>query len=201
MTGEEFEQQEKEAQRNHVARVLESWGVPRRIRHNLNGLKQTTAIKAAAHWHSEPREVWSLVLCADKGLGKSTAAGWWLSKVAEQVRSSIGAPGRKGTRRAWLPATDLSAISFYGDDMTALCTQRALVLDDLGTEYADEKGSFATKLDRLFDARYREFRPIIITTNLSPKAMGERYTGRLLDRLREGSVWASFAGESMRGNG
>jgi DNA replication protein DnaC len=73
-----------------------------------------------------------------------------------------------------------------------------LVLDDIGTEFNDGKGMFAAKLDRLLDARYREYRRTLITTNLTGAALAERYDSRVIDRIREGAVWQTITGESMR---
>lgn len=95
----------------------------------------------------------------------------------------------------------------------------ALVLDDLGAEYADAAQSYRTDLLELIDAFYADERALVITTNIayaSPaardalKARGaavdeaaqtfaERYGEQIVDRLRECGRWVVSAAPSMRG--
>lgn len=58
-----------------------------------------------------------------------------------------------------------------------------LVLDDLGSEKATE-WTEAT-LFELIDQRYRLERPVVVTTNLSPAALGKAIGTRTMDRLVE----------------
>lgn len=58
-----------------------------------------------------------------------------------------------------------------------------LVLDDLGSEKPTE-WTEAT-LYTLIDQRYRLEKPLIVTTNLSPKALGQAVGTRIMDRLVE----------------
>lgn len=190
---EALEADEASKASTRVDDVLASWGVPRRIRLTLAQPSNTNAIELTREWMAQGERAWCLVLSADKGLGKSTAAGWWLAQAARE--STVQAQ----PFRRWWPAAEIAALDFYGPDYDRLCTCGALVIDDLGAEFNDAKGGFQSKLDRLVDARYREFRRTIITTNLSGKAFAERYLGRILDRLRDGAVWAGIKGQSMRG--
>jgi hypothetical protein len=187
----EAEQAAKEATR--IADVLDGWGVPKRIRLTLAQPQTTKAIETVADWIAAGERAWCLILSADKGLGKSTAAGWWLAQVAKAAEVA------PSPFRRWWPAAEIAALDFYGEDYKRLCECASLVIDDLGVEYSDQKGAFQAKLDRLLDARYREFRRTLITTNLAGKDFAERYGGRILDRMREGAVWAGIKGQSMRG--
>jgi len=71
----------------------------------------------------------------------------------------------------------------------------ALVLDDLGAEYLDDKGSFLVDLDELIDTFYANRRPLLITTNLDRDRFYQRYGSRIRDRLREcGAFWETKSG-------
>jgi len=74
---------------------------------------------------------------------------------------------------------------------------RLLILDDLGTEVANDG-----KLAALLSARYADHRRTIVTTNLrfetGPQSILERYGARLHDRFRDG-LCLGFRGQSLRG--
>jgi DNA replication protein DnaC len=57
-----------------------------------------------------------------------------------------------------------------------------IVLDDLGAEGAS--GWPLTKVDAIIAERYNRRRATVITTNLASAAMRNRYTDRMIDRLR-----------------
>lgn len=192
---EEMSAYEADAQRRETARmgeVLHCVGVPRRVRDTLAQAKDTRAMGLIREWAEQPESAWCIVLSASYGVGKSTAAGWWLSQVCASLQPA------PGLFRRWWPASEVAALDMYGEDYKRLCECQALVIDDVGAEYSDAKGAFASKFDRLIDARYREYRRTIITTNLDAKAFVERYDRRIFDRLRDGGKWVSWSGPSMR---
>lgn len=71
-----------------------------------------------------------------------------------------------------------------------------LVLDDFGAEYPS--GWVLNKVDAIITARYNNLKPIVITTNLRPDEMKERYVARVIDRLRSAYVMVIAEGESLR---
>lgn len=140
-------------------------------------------IEAIERWPSGERNV--LVLGGVAGCGKTVAAAWWArqQRVAPQfVRASTFASSSRydrETRDGWLKAS-------------------ALVLDDLGAEYLDTKGSLVTDLDELVDVFYGDRRPLVITTNLAKAAFKARYGERIVDRIRECGHWEAIGGQSLR---
>ena len=111
-------------------------------------------------------------------------------------KSSMVSSERKGRLRA----AKFAANSRYdADAREAWMLAPALVLDDLGAEYLDAKGSFLVDLDELIDTFYGDGRPLVITTNTDAAAFKARYGERIVDRLRECGVWLSIADGSMRG--
>jgi DNA replication protein DnaC len=166
-------------------------GVPGRVRRALEELVETRATREVRDWMAG--RSWCLVLCAPPGTGKSVAAGLWLAQLMPGVDTS------RALVRRWWSATEISRLNYYGPEFSALETASALVLDDLGAEYTDARGHFETRLDGLIDARYREGRRTLITTNLKADALQNRYGKRVFDRLRHGVSWAIWNAASMRG--
>lgn len=175
-------------------------GIPRRIRDTLSSeLEDTKAMLFVKDWLSKRREdlsVWCLVLSADKGSGKSVAAGYWLSALNG---SRIG--NRNGNNYpAWWCASRFARLSGFDGIFDDICEHSGpVVLDDLGIEFIDKKGWFLQSIDAFVDARYSEYLPTLITTNLTATAFKHRYSERVVDRLREGGLFFEFATDSLRG--
>ena len=71
-----------------------------------------------------------------------------------------------------------------------------LVLDDLGGEDAD--GWIKGKVDSILIERYNKMLPTIITTNLTQDQMAGTYSGRIMDRLKNTSIYLAFNEDSQR---
>lgn len=129
-----------------------------------------------------------LVLSGGPGTGKTLAACEWL-----RPKTSIGHGGWFVTAAllARYPRYDAKA-------MHDLLTCRALVVDDLGCEYMDDKGNFMAVLDEVINARYGERLPTLITTNLNADAFKERYGSRIADRIREDGRFVALGDVSFR---
>lgn len=160
-----------------------------------------------------------VILAGQPGSGKTAACARWAA-----TRSSPAANGRFKTPR-FLAASEFFRASRYarGDEQPGLTraeilTFETLVLDDLGTEYADGSGNYRVDIDELANRYYEDDRTLVITTNLlyaSPKArdalkargatvdeaaqtFAERYGERIIDRVRECGRWVDSSAPSMR---
>jgi DNA replication protein DnaC len=182
--GEEIRQATERAESDRRRRMLEA-GFPARAVEVARLADETSpAIVRVKSW--DPDKACVLVLSGPKGCGKTVAAAWW------------------ALRRSWPPvflrSTTFAASSRYDTEKRdAWFKASALVLDDLGTEYADQKGNYLVDLDELVDVFYGDMRPLVITTNCTRERFAERYGGRIMDRLREAGAWFSMSGESRRG--
>jgi DNA replication protein DnaC len=141
------------------------------------------AVARALGWDVAVESV--LVLSGPPGCGKTTAAARW------------------ALTRNWSPrflrATSFAASSRYDQEQRDTWMRAgALVLDDLGAEYADTKGNFLVDLDELVDTFYGDKRPLLITTNCSAEDFKKRYGQRVVDRLRECGSWFSANNASLR---
>lgn len=74
---------------------------------------------------------------------------------------------------------------------------RLLVLDDLGAE--NLTAAVQARWDALVTDRYNEQRSLIVTTNLTPKNIAQRYGERILSRLAATCDVVTFVGPDLRG--
>lgn len=117
------------------------------------------------------------------GSGKTVAACWWLSQGAGRfVTSALLARWPR----------------YEAESMRALLEAPRLVIDDLGTEYMDDKGNFMAILDEIIADRCANERQTFITSNLTAIAFKARYGERIEDRIREGGTVISLAESSRR---
>lgn len=132
-----------------------------------------------------------LVLSGGIGTGKTLAACWWAEKGAK--------PGTPFPGSVFMTAAELARWPRYDmAKMSALLERPHLVIDDLGTEYMDDKGNFMAVLDEVIGTRCANMRRTVITTNLSAKGFRERYGARITDRIVECGRFVSIAGDSLR---
>lgn len=142
-----------------------------------------SAIVRVKSWEPEDESV--LVLSGSPGCGKTVAAAWWAM--------------RRNQPPAFVRATTFAASSRYDrETRAAWFSAEAMVLDDLGTEYLDAKGSFLVDLDELLDVFYGDRKPLLITTNCTTTVFRERYGARVVDRIRECGSWFSTKDTSLR---
>jgi DNA replication protein DnaC len=125
-----------------------------------------------------------LVLSGGAGCGKTVAAAEWLLGKGHGL---------------WLSASALARWKRYDEaEMRRLCDAPALVVDDLGTEYLDDKGNFLALFDELINERYEGARPTVFTTNLAVDAFRERYGARIISRLAEVGRFVTVDGPDLR---
>ena len=198
--------------------LLASLGVPRKDLSLIieGNLKPTKAIKAVSSFYSSPRTL--LVLSGAKGCGKTLAASWCVVEGCPPSREAVARyegqralydlermiPGH-GLHEPRPPAkipgrfidvARLSRISRYKDEeIGPLESAAILVIDDLGMEFADAKGSFLATLDGLINSRYAEQLRTVITTNLPAQEFKARYGERIADRIREAGSFVGLGGE------
>lgn len=156
---------------------------PRELKHARSSMRTLACDVALAH---DFRDRCILVLEGPKGVGKTVAAARWAL-----ARPSI----------TWfVSSSKFARTSRYtnGEKHDEWASSAGLVLDDLGREFIDAKGSFLVDLDELIDTRYAEMRPLIITTNCKAEVFAERYGARIFDRVVEAGRWETIQGESLR---
>tara|TARA_R110001583_G_scaffold1732_1_gene13436 strand:- start:1336 stop:1911 length:576 start_codon:yes stop_codon:yes gene_type:complete len=122
-----------------------------------------------------------LMLMGECGLGKSTILNYVIPAIFRTRTNKI---------LRSVPAKELGQIERNKAPF--------IIIDDLGTESI--KNDYGTKIDAVADAiSYAEdsSKTLLITTNLTPQALKERYDDRTLDRLRKCKV-VIIKGKSFR---
>lgn len=68
-----------------------------------------------------------------------------------------------------------------------LCDTKFLCLDDMGREPVEVRdyGNVLNPIVELVQHRYEQQLPLVVTTNLDPKMIDERYGRRISDRMKE----------------
>lgn len=187
------ERPEPEPVRVDPTLALHAAKVPLRLQRVLADVDMSNPyVQRTRAWATASAEAWCLVLSGPQGVGKSVAAAWWLyQRIVERSKGSF-------EPRMWWPATDIARAGLYSSTLDSVHSVPELVLDDLGAEYWDEAGAFQANLDSLIDARYRDYRRTIITTNVNLQEFRRRYGERIYDRLRDGGAFFEEAFASQR---
>lgn len=130
----------------------------------------------------------TLVLAGSVGVGKTHTA-YAVANAANTDALTV---------EAWNVGDLLDALRPSGDPAVAHLVRRAdlLVLDDLGM--AGRTDWAAETLTGLVDARLREGRRQVVTTNAPYDALTEAWGQRLMDRLRYRWTVVTMTGESRR---
>lgn len=137
-------------------------------------------------------EMW--VLGGNVGCGKTVAAHVWLLGIETAAWTLPMAYSVRMVTAAWFARKS----RYHDDKIDTLARVRRLVIDDIGVEYLDDKGSFLTDFDELIDLRWRAGLSTIITTNLKMDDFRKRYKARIADRIRDCGGWKNVGRESMR---
>ena len=155
--------------------------------------RETDALRGVRAWLAGSAQ-WCL-LVGSVGTGKTVAARWAVSQVAQT-----------GRRALLERAVDVARLSTWDDAgrLDALERANLLALDDIGTEGASEHAR--TAIRALLDARDRchELRGgrTIITSNLAGRGELSSWLGeRVSDRIKSSYVRVEARGQSMRSEG
>lgn len=147
-------------------------------------------------------------------------AARWVRDYRAGRRCNLAILGPTGSGKTWtacavarmllisdtVPVTVVSASEFLDNlrpaqggldvDMMQFATAPVMVLDDLGTERLTEWAE--EQVDRLAHTRSHNNRPTIITSNLTPAQLKDRYSRRTIERLFGGSQLIKITGATRR---
>lgn len=160
------------------AKLLEEAGFPKRALDHAIAPQDSAPVVAMRAWSSQQRSI--LILGGPTGIGKTVASSSYA------LRSRI-------SQWHFVRAQAFAARSRYERENRESLFAGGLVLDDLGSEFQDQKGSMLVDLEELVDEFYASKRPLVITTNIAAQAMPKRYkSDRLISRLRESARWVEL---------
>ncbi|KLU61865.1 DNA replication protein DnaC [Peptococcaceae bacterium CEB3] len=139
------------------------------------------------------------MLVGPVGVGKSHIAAAIFNQLTKQGKACIfqNVPELLDTIRATYSVT---ASSSEADLLRVVKQCDILILDDLGAERHREGGNdWATeKLFTVFDYRYRNDLPIIVTTNCQPDILEDLIGKRISSRIREMCDLVAVPGDDYR---
>ncbi len=206
-SSEWWDQRDREvaAMREHDATALEKSRITTRageLRDNgfpelfvasaLAELADTTAMRFVRVFRHLPSKL--LVLAGGVGTGKTTAATWLA------LRGQDPRPG-------FIRVNELERRGRYDRNLGSwLADKTSLVVDDVGAEYLDGKGSFRSLMDEVVDTFYSNRRILVMTTNLRPRKTEtgdedqfvERYGERVWSRLHQLGQWGDCGTRDLR---
>lgn len=153
-----------------------------------------------AEWLTTNDHRFCLLLCGKCGNGKSTLVKGFqnllnLLGLRDEYGNSIGFAIVDAREIAWMCRD-------RHQEWRMLSRRNMLAIDDLGTEPVEvlEYGNHLNPVIDLLYKRYDEQLFTIITTNLTPKEIRERYGERIADRLNEMAFRIVFDNETYRTN-
>lgn len=153
-----------------------------------------------AEWLTTNDHRFCLLLCGKCGNGKST-----LVKAFQNLLNLLGLRDEYGNTIGF-SIVDAREIAWMCRDRhqewRALSRRNMLAIDDLGTEpvVIQDYGNHLSPVIDLLYKRYDEQLFTIITTNLTPKEIRERYGERIADRLNEMAFRIVFDNDTYRTN-
>lgn len=199
---EEEERKAKEAERFNRVKILKEQGIadPQYLKHHISkddkkNIKISGAVERYINkWKEIKEKNIGLLFYGSVGRGKTFYAGCIANSLIEQGIPVI---------MTNVPALITAMSKDFEKDKSVILQRISyvslLVLDDLGVERNTAYGY--EKLQEIIDTRYRSGKPLIVTTNLSPKELKEpediRYQ-RVYDRILEMCHPIHVEGESRR---
>ena len=127
-----------------------------------------------------------IMLCGNCGNGKTTMM--YAIRNLVNYLSRMGAITIGNTRPELEVMDAMSIVKRAKDDeLMNIATKQMLGIDDLGNEPAEvmNYGNVVNPLAELLEIRYKRQLYTIVTTNLIPKQIREKYGARVADRLNE----------------
>ena len=154
-------------------------------------------IEQAAHW-LKTQDKFGLLMCGVPGNGKTTLMRAIQSllnilDLKDEYNSSLGMQIIDTRELTRLNRDDYEAYKRY-------CNRPILGIDDLGTEPIEvlDFGNILNPVIDLLSYRYNEQLTTVITTNLRPSEIREKYKDRIADRFNEMMAKIIFKTKSYR---
>lgn len=140
-----------------------------------------------------------LLLAGTCGNGKTTTMRAVQSVVKLLNNTYYNRSGQRIGNRL-LEAKEITQLSDKDGQLTVYKTVPVLFLDDLGREPTEvlKYGNVSSPITELLEYRYNQRLTTIVTTNLEPSEVRQKYGDRIADRFNEMFALVSYTGVSYR---
>lgn len=140
-----------------------------------------------------------LLLAGTCGNGKTTTLRAVQSVVKLLNNTYYNRSGQRIGNRL-LEAKEITGLSDKDGQLTVYKTVPVLFLDDLGREPTEvlKYGNVTSPITELLEYRYNQRLTTLVTTNLEPSEVRQKYGDRIADRFNEMFALVSYTGVSYR---
>lgn len=140
-----------------------------------------------------------LLLAGTCGNGKTTTMRA-VQSVVMLLNSTYYNPRGQRVANRLLEAKEIAQLSGKDGQLTAYKTIPLLFLDDLGREPTEvmQFGNVTSPITELLEYRYNQRLTTLVTTNLEPSEVRQKYGDRIADRFNEMFAVISYTGASYR---
>jgi DNA replication protein DnaC len=156
-------------------------------------------VTVMADWLTSDSTKFGMLMCGQCGNGKST-----LVKAFQRILNQANLRDEYNSSHYGIVIIDSKELvnlrlNNYAEWQT-LIQREMLAVDDLGTESIEinQYGNIITPLIDLLTKRYDKQLFTLVTTNLKPAEIRERYGDRIADRLNEMMVKIIYRNDSYR---
>ena len=173
-----------EERRSKLMSAVNGRGLPLRHAQQLlfGHVEDSEALRRVADWMAKQIPGSVLVVSGGVGSGKTLAAA--KAVLEGPPRDFLGRPWDAVRKPRFVDASYLHQLGLFDRDTDPIHICSVLAVDDVGTEYQDDKGVGRVILDRLVNTRYVGAGWTVITTNLSAAQFAKRYGERIMSRLK-----------------
>lgn len=181
----------------HLASALKDVIESRRRTFILND-EVKCQIEQVANWLTTCNNPF-LILCGSCGNGK-TSMMRAIARITGTMQLAITG-GQQKVEFQEEQATEIArSIKYDYFGWKAMCAAPFLGIDDMGEEPAEVRsyGNYLRPITELLQFRYDKLLPTVITTNLTPRQITEKYGLRIADRLTEAAKKIAFLNPSFR---
>lgn len=140
-----------------------------------------------------------LLLAGTCGNGKTTTMRA-VQSVIQLLNNTYYNRRGEGIGNRLLEAKEITGLSDKDGQLTVYKTVPVLFLDDLGREPTEvlKYGNVTSPITELLEYRYNQRLTTIVTTNLEPSEIREKYGDRIADRFNEMFALVRYTGTSYR---
>lgn len=140
-----------------------------------------------------------LLLAGTCGNGKTTTMRA-VQSVVQLLNNTYYNRRGEGIGNRLLEAKEITGLSDKSGQLTVYQTIPLLFLDDLGREPTEvlKYGNVSSPITELLEYRYNQRLTTIVTTNLEPSEVRQKYGDRIADRFNEMFALVSYTGVSYR---